>query len=1508
MASGDLLEVCTGINCIQFSDYTGIYENGYSYLNCFSDGSAGFYTEQTYSYCDLGYQFDSIFFSDYAGCFYSCYLSDGSGSYIEFKNYESGTFLYCCDYCVPVGTECYLDGFINYYADGNAGSYCEPCFCDLNYLFETGFNTSCVSDGVGGVIELINCIPRNVNYLTINWDFDASTKAKYFNPAQSANGDDIFLTFKSQNPFYEINAYCDTNIYLDEVFNCCVLCYNEVCVPFIFIKNNGQNNLILHTDVCTGDYYDFSYFKYHGYNLYNFCTSCTENQFLIDTVGCDYKDFLIKPNESILICYNSYHNETGAFCVLAEYPFGFFYKFKNINEINPSGLFPMYEVSGSPTYLYENMEDYFYIDCCEKVLKSMYFESLVDDGVCLEIGFNKEICYLSGALYNAAGNDYYSGSQEWNDNVYQLSGFVPDLSLCEYGFCQINGEYIPYYGGSYFHFFLYECCNSICDANHRKVATFNKCVCLCSYKQIYDWNLLYKANQPFTSNLKINFANICDGLNNYIVRDFKNEKYDLLIDENKSICILLNFDFNKSKLARYKYMHCYQYDSIPGSVFCCQNSFNGSFAYDNSRSFFDSCINFYANFNNNCLDLNCYFYLNCNLTISNAFSDAFNSKFPIFNLPASGGCTDPCCYDYIPVALFFDTYLCYDYDVFANLQILNDNYSLTDVKSKNFNRCNMYLPTNFCNNYCLNLCSVNSMDDNYYQNLSFTKTINCKTDEYQNNKSLIYNINVVNNEAELNTCSLRQISNTDASEKFFVNYDTFECCFCYKNFEFTYTPINSVIFQDKYYQITKNTVPILFCGSVCSETVLFPNDAFSDLKFKVLTNSKIKNKITNASVYLHYSDINFTCNFCNLNNLSFKLPKITCTGLNGFDSPSISIELENSIDKNNYLDFYINPAACFAEDKNYDLIDFLHVLNSKLNSGILSCSLCTGIGYKISDFSKVLNQKPAFHVIYNCDICCAYSDFKQGTCQQMYCYTEQIDFKKIYFSGHKLGWPLSLGSSLFCCINTGTCPVTCYITGYKCTMVNTYYGVGMPYYPTGYYSGVCCEALYSYQTGYSSYTISKLANKGCLFNEKIQGPELWGDGFYIPTSTGQISTACGCLLFEGYCFDALNFLCINSPNQYSAINCKILSTNYIDFLNSVISFFNFHSYCSYLNCGVITYDTDLNARSYCYACSGYTAANSALSSCLTGNYLKNPIVCFAEGSSGSYACCATVLTPFTYIVVSGNTGQYTQGSTEYNSLMLDLQNENINGFICSNWNLIDEKIFSDNSYLNYPISYKSQSGNGYNYILPILCEISICNDATHCASGQIHEQIQILDKLNFKSSGNLFSGNEGSTYSFYFQNTNFALSSSDVNNTSSRCLNLTRCYSFTGIQPVNIISNYPLSCIRHPIVRPNLDAYVPDPAATGLSGTFFYEYDINNYSSSSLRFISPDFTLICEINWNINCELYQINSKENLSNLGFIKGNASQINFDANSIIANNNYNYGSNTLSEICFKIIATL
>jgi hypothetical protein len=236
----------------------------------------------------------------------------------------------------------------------------------------------------------------------------------------------------------------------------------------------------------------------------------------------------------------------------------------------------------------------------------------------------------------------------------------------------------------------------------------------------------------------------------------------------------------------------------------------------------------------------------------------------------------------------------------------------------------------------------------------------------------------------------------------------------------------------------------------------------------------------------------------------------------------------------------------------------------------------------------------------------------------------------------------------------------------------------------------------------------------------------------------------------------------------------------------------------------------------------------------------------------------------------------------------------------SDWTLISQRTVAEQNN-NELLSFKIKSGCLYNYILPAANNFFLCDYSS--STGILIEKN--LNKLTTGITYNICSD-------LILNDQNFLLNicSLDIENSPNPiCLEICKNYNFSGVQPINIISNYPLVNISHPIRCFNLNLYCDyNLFDETVSGTYYYIYDINNPIQCKIKIISPDETLISSISWKDDCgETIISNNSTNYIN-GQIQKNAAQINFNLQNMIYNNFYYYSCCNNNYICINILGGL
>jgi hypothetical protein len=311
------------------------------------------------------------------------------------------------------------------------------------------------------------------------------------------------------------------------------------------------------------------------------------------------------------------------------------------------------------------------------------------------------------------------------------------------------------------------------------------------------------------------------------------------------------------------------------------------------------------------------------------------------------------------------------------------------------------------------------------------------------------------------------------------------------------------------------------------------------------------------------------------------------------------------------------------------------------------------------------------------------------------------------------------------------------------------------------------------------------------------------------------------------------------------------------------------------------------------------------------------------------------------LVYCCNFSGFDYGTSDYNFLMVDLKNEFYDCcyLIPSGTEkfLINSIISFENLDSQQPLLYKSISGNGYSYIVPVPTGLIFSDCTNNCIHGLVCNECFVNKTLKnittgFQYSGgsngyfytgsgaltdeilnDFLSGNGGDFYSGFLLNSCFCylnnsyilnINNQEINQTQSgKSICFNKKYTFSGVQPVILYSNYPLQEIKNNLVLTNLTEYCS--SAFESSGVFYYTYDITKSKRENIKFLSPDFTYIQYVNWtddrgdcNYLCFLYSDN------NFGQIQKNAASIRYEVTGLVQNNRYFYSLDEAETICFII----
>jgi len=564
MASGDFLytdqlfiDVClpwsaTG-ECATTVD--GLY---YIYDN----GLGGTYSEFS-GYCSSGYiffgqaQFGSGAFINSTGCYCCTAHSNGLGSYYWDDIYYSGTILSCSQIILDIDSRNIDNGCCYLISDGYGNCFYDAQYCNLGFsFFQIDNFLDYVSNGTGSYLVKELSI-RNAYDVCINWDFSKRTKSKYNFTSINACGTDVLLSLNNSCIyFYEINSICDTSICILEATQCKTLHIEDSCIPFIYIKNIGNNNLNLKL---SNNSSQINFKQCQIYKKINY----------IDN------DVILKSKESIMLSVNASTSGDSYYSNIY-YPFGFFYEFKNVDVVNSFGLYPVccaFDCASNtyfPTYLYSDIcnlpiQSGFIIDtgygfCYQKQLS--FNENLkVDCYSTLEISFQK--------ITGTGVNDIYCIDTNFQVNSYfGCNTFGAVFQTNEISISDENGTVLitdenPYYSKDiennscinivydvdvdfnkfYNLIYLDNCLSGSCyDLNIKKINTLNECTVFNRNDLVNSGNILLLKNNENA------YVEICTDEFSAI-KDLRNKKIDrnnIFLPLNSEFSYQYCFELNKS--------------------------------------------------------------------------------------------------------------------------------------------------------------------------------------------------------------------------------------------------------------------------------------------------------------------------------------------------------------------------------------------------------------------------------------------------------------------------------------------------------------------------------------------------------------------------------------------------------------------------------------------------------------------------------------------------------------------------------------------------------------------------------------------------------------------------------------------------------------------------------------------------------------------------------------------------------------------------------------------------
>lgn len=1417
--------------------------------------------------------------------------------------------------------------------------------------------------------------------VSISWDFEDYTKAKYFQPEILSTGEDIYFSFKNNSySFYEINPARDSNIYLSDILTGQSLNVADFKKSFIFIKNNGICNLYINATEETGNF-----FCYRDYQQ-------------IGLTKVIRRNIKLEPKEAV--AWSIFSNYNGAyyeshFC----YPFAFFYEFSNVREINPSGLYPTcqqfksgiktIEFTGlcqceiSYTGFIETQKDSFYIFKTGTAFSdNLYINNCLTQLCSYIVNYyqNKNYCYDSDnhnfytlACYTGFRDIFYN-----SDNFFYLNSgysYFNNIGILDTGFKRINlnsGYISVFSGNNCFQFSTAMTGN--CGLYESKYDPINCAIYNIitgitgeiSGVQVQSECIDYYISvSGFFERTEYNYFNLCSG---YYFDQLTYSIYCGNCNPIDTSGILVTDDgFN------FYLNDCYSYDSFESYIYCkdinieidnqeintlhCFYLING-FIFPTGQNEYTGCI----------FDVASGYFNSLNFEFNN---DLSNPIFCMTGIVYTGTCCESGFYPY-------KNFL---------YQQINEKYLPSGINgSGEFFNDSLKLYRFYCDQFGTEKQCLNIIPDEINE---FILDANPKI------KSLSFN-SLVNSGACLNLNFFKQ-PNELIEIKCVSLFGVSGSCGCREAFYYKESGCN-----DFYVGEFICAYDCIYSGEYSGCCFTIECSPFPFYEYPLLHECKINQ---NPIIYSHkacfgnnLSGYNNVGNIC-INKARIAVDQIQCEFL---DLKNVNFDLQINEDKNIciYFDFdfsygifksYILRAGAYLSGYpqaaflgNHDFGKFIYykdnleccvtLAQSKNPTLFGDYSIYienTGEVYYKPDLDEnwIIGSVYTKNLLYfdillprkdilNYDYCFALNE--QG--RSLFSVDKTAESGRFSMNGYEVD---SLGDSVY---------NNCFLFFHK-----DYSGICYMPDGTGGYNQVICSkdvsCIYNLNFCLSECTLntSSLENKdqfSCsedylLISLSEQNKiSLHGlDFYYTPivcvnfqNKIYEIPDECYLYTFEIQNKNITQDLFV--PNR--ALNVdkfKIITdteiSNKINYLNTNLTYscnfcMNFVSQNSG-NLVSLKIPKIKNAKdSPSVFVNGEAKINVKRNINLYQNIFENlnsnttfelnNLLFFIKSyvSSGLAYCCVN-----NWIAMFDQTGYcqavseiFEYDSQEYNFLMIDLNKEvsaNTGENVISNWNLISAYSSSCELDLNYPISYKPKSGEGYNYILPILNHMSLCNSVcgnTGYYSGEFCESINFNDIFNYKLTGGTFCSSlqfspawnesgqcfESGTLIPYQSNIILYGNCFDINlckiqieSTECRNMVLNKNYDFTGIQPIFINSNYVLSTISLPITCSNLELYQPSQTGTYLSGIFYYLYDIFNFVQTPIRISSPDLTSIESICWQEKgCD--KVITRYTNNPEGLIKSNAAEIVYSANCFRDTNTFNYLINQVNDININIIGGL
>lgn len=757
--------------------------------------------------------------------------------------------------------------------------------------------------------------------LQINWDFDAFSKKTYFQPPIESSYDLYFPLKCLSHAFYEINAKDNINLYFEEVQNNESIFAKDLKFPFIYIRNIGQCNLYINASrsVCT-----------------------FESSLINKTSGfqslCNY-DYILKTNENIILTFCSSQNGSKYFSQ-SNFPFGFFYKFDNIQNINPSGCYPV---------------------CCYEQYGESYMQLNIYTGTC-ESSF-VTTCVINDYQYEFL-DYYYCWKDVTNDLVFykktinEIFTFAIECLTGSYGYeyiennlCLVSGEsaidlnpinnlvlncYYLYennfycYGDTGFDYLI---CNNFQNSGFNLTGScyILTGTCVCTFTRQFEEEKFYTTYHP---------TYLYEDLDASVINQYSGTGYMNFIYSN-GFCSQVDsgsnlyISFKKDDL---NLLDPISLKSSNGNINFCSSihsianleNINIDTNFSGIKINSDCCINIFYRINN-CNNLFFPYSLDyCNLTNLNCVKlyDSYGNLLSLAN---------------------YSSCICYskecstDCDAYIKFKL--NNSSLSGLDTKTLCRNSFVLPTaeHLDFEYCFELNNLNYGFENCISGSwdelcnfeSVKEKMNCLTvintgyDYFISNSPEIHylDLNLSNSSVRFNSrlCS-------GNSEDFTIKKLDKICYFYFSGIEYRYTPIDYITYNGIDIEIPNCCININYTVSGKNLTFDFPIKALDYGQIYVHSDFTFSNKYCNFNLNLKYNnlDINIHCDSMD----QIIIPKIKAENSNYYESPCLNLSFSNDrvvcedvcliaslnnsyIEPNNDLyNFYIYMYSYFNLDTN----------------------------------------------------------------------------------------------------------------------------------------------------------------------------------------------------------------------------------------------------------------------------------------------------------------------------------------------------------------------------------------------------------------------------------------------------------------------------------------------------------------------------------------------------------------------------------------------------------------